>query len=222
MKSWVSGFAIVFVASAVLGCTTNESTDQPSQDDNTGTTATTVVEPTTTQLETTTTTTTTVPVVDPTTPEDSSTTTTTLSLAGSGTGDPPPPENVTCLAGTNEGELLIEWDAPSSTVNVNRVRLYVSVDGQPFRNNRTIPLTDVDTTRDNGNRWAATVSSVPDNVPLRIAVTTFNLIEKESGWYPISAHYTGPGEPCGSGIIPTATTSTTTTIIPTTGTAGNN
>ena len=156
--------------------------------------------------------TTTSPSSDTDTPDDS------IIIVGTGTGRPPAPTNLRCLAGVAAGELLLEWDAPEDTTNINEVRLYVSNDGGPFIANSTIPLSQVDTTRADGTRWAAPVREVPADKPLRIAVTTFNALGNESGWHPMHAHYVGPGEACGSGV-PTPPV-TTTTLLSTVCTAG--
>ena len=204
---------------ATSACGDGEASDDAAGSDgdpaSSGAPATTVPPPTIRPGETTTTTTTAPATTTLQKPAESIATSTTVAieLAGSGTGTPPPPENLKCLAGKAEGELLIEWDAPEDDINVNRVRLYVSVDGGPFTTNRNISLEDIDTTRAGGTRWAAKVTSLPADKPLRIAVTTFNAIGKESAWNPIDAHYIGAGEACGSGVI-------STTTVPTTCTAG--
>lgn len=151
------------------------------------------------------------------TPGDDPETSTTLSPVSTGTGPPPAPANLKCLAGVGEGELFVEWDAPADSININRLRVYVSFDGGPFLTNQDISLEGVDTERSSGSRWGVTVTSLPANVPLRIAVTTFNAIGAESESNPVSAHYTDAGEACGSGVIPTTTT---TASIPTNCTVG--
>ncbi|MDE0267842.1 MAG: hypothetical protein OXI96_02220 [Acidimicrobiaceae bacterium] len=224
MKSWIFGVTAFAAVLIFLGCTT---TDPETQDENDNTTTTTTQSTTTTTTQSTTTTTTqstttTTLTEDEETQDVNTTTTTTSLLAGAGIGPPPVPLNLTCLAGENEGELLIEWDAPLETTNVNKVRLYVSVDGGAFKTNRTIPVSEVDTTRADNTRWAAAIKSLPVNVPIRVSVTAFNAIGKESPWHVIHAHYVGVGEDCGSGVIPTTTTTTTTTttLPDPTGTAG--
>ncbi len=136
------------------------------------------------------------------------TTTTTTVPPGDGTGPPPPPANLTCLAGANEGEVTLEWDAPADPSNVAAVRLYVSEDGGPFITNRNLDLSNVDQTRSGGSRWGATVLDVPANLPIRLAATTFNALGQESGWYVITGMYRGPGQPCTADATVVTTTTT--------------
>lgn len=140
--------------------------------------------------------------------------TTTVAETVVAVGAPPPPVNVECLAGSGEGRLLLEWDAPASDADVAKIRVYVSEDGGPFITNGEFAVDDIDTARDGGTRWAAPARSVPANVPLRLAVTSFNQLGQESGWWPVAGSYTGAGQPC-SAAEPTATT-----LPPTTCTAG--
>ncbi len=113
-----------------------------------------------------------------------------------GVAPPVPPSNVACLAGTRDGELLVEWDA-LSTSEVSKIRVYVSESGGPFITNGEYTIDQVETTRSGGARWAAPARRLPANVPLRLTATSFNLLGQESGWYIINGVYTGPGQPCG-------------------------
>ena len=106
------------------------------------------------------------------------------------------PTNLKCLAGTREGELLVEWDAVSNPANISKFRLYVSEDGGPYLTNGHFRIDEVDTTRASGTRWAAPVRGLPANVPLRFRVTSFNLLEQESLAHFVNGVYSGPGQPC--------------------------
>ena len=142
--------------------------------------------------------TTTLPIII--SPDDGTDTTTTLASGSGGSGDPQPPANPQCLAGTGANELTLEWDAPDNPANVASVRVYMSEDGGPFRSNRgNLDVSELDTRRAGGNRWAATVVGVPLNVPVRLAATSFNSVGKESGWYVVEGLYTGQGQPCSAG-----------------------
>ena len=130
-----------------------------------------------------------------------------VAIATPGTEGLPAPTNLKCLAGTREGELLVEWDAVSNPANISKYRLYVSEDGGGFITNGHFRIDEVDTTRASGTRWAAPVRRLPANVPLRFRVTVFNLLEQESFAHFVHGVYSGPGQPCGTDapVIPPAT-----------------
>ena len=109
---------------------------------------------------------------------------------------PRPPTNVRCVGGTNDGELLVEWDALPNPSEISKIRVYVSEDGGPFITNGEFTMAQVDTTRSGGTRWAAPARRLPANVPLRLTATSFNLLGEESGWYITNGTYTGAGQPC--------------------------
>ena len=109
---------------------------------------------------------------------------------------PRPPSNVRCVGGTNDGELLVEWDAVPDPSEISKIRVYVSEDGGPFITNGEFTMAQVDTTRSGGTRWAAPARRLPANVPLRLTATSFNLLGEESGWYITNGTYTGAGQPC--------------------------
>ena len=109
---------------------------------------------------------------------------------------PRPPTNVRCVGGTNDGELLVEWDAVPDPSEISKIRVYVSEDGGPFITNGEFTMAQVDTTRSGGTRWAAPARRLPANVPLRLTATSFNLLGEESGWYITNGTYTGAGQPC--------------------------
>ena len=111
---------------------------------------------------------------------------------------PLPPTNVRCVGGTNDGELLVEWDALSNPSDISKIRVYVSEDGGPFITNGEFTMGQVDTTRSGGTRWAAPARRLTANVPLRLTATSFNLLGDESGWYITNGSYTGAGQPCGT------------------------
>jgi len=134
---------------------------------------------------------------------------------------PPAPSGLTCLPGTGEGEVLVEWDAPADTSNIVLARLYVSKDGGPMNTARVLSLDEIDTTREGGARWAATVGGLALNVPLQLTVTYFNNPSQdpryESRWNVIDGVYRGIGQPCnpeGTVTTTTMTTTTTTTTAP--------
>ena len=111
---------------------------------------------------------------------------------------PRPPTNVRCVGGTNDGELLVEWDALPNPSEISKIRVYVSEDGGPFITNGEFTMGQVDITRSGGTRWAAPARGLPANVPLRLTATSFNLLGEESGWYITNGAYTGAGQPCGT------------------------
>ena len=122
-------------------------------------------------------------------------------------GPPLPPSNLSCVGGTNDGELLVEWDALPNPSEISKIRVYVSEDGGAFITNGEFTMGQVDTNRAGGNRWAAPARQLPVNVPLRFWASTFNLLGQESGVYTVSGMYTGPGQPCGTDapVIPPTT-----------------
>ena len=119
--------------------------------------------------------------------------------SAAGTEPPPAPANLKCLATSTEGEILVEFDALSNPDALSSVRAYLGADDGPMINQGFRPISEVDTAREGGTRWAVAVRSVPAGVPLRLAVGSFNLLNQESGWWPIEAYYNGPGNPCGDG-----------------------
>ena len=113
-------------------------------------------------------------------------------------GPPLPPTSVSCVGGTDAGELFVEWNALPNPSEISKIRVYVSEDGGAFITNGEFTMGQVDTNREGGNRWAAPARRLPVNVPLRLTATSFNLIGQESGWYITNGLYTGPGQPCGT------------------------
>ena len=201
--------ALVLVASACGG----DDGEKETVDEDTETTLRDT--PTTARPEITPPTTTTTTVADP--PDEGgepepAPTTDPAPIATPGTERLPAPTNLKCLAGTREGEFLVEWDAVSNPANISKYRLYVSEDGGPFNTNGHFRIDEVDTTRASGTRWAAPVRRLPANVPLRFRVTVFNLLEQESFAHFVHGVYSGPGLPCEPGSEPV--------IPPTTCTAG--
>ena len=201
--------ALVLIASACGGDDENEETEEPPE--------TTPTQPATTQATASDNVTTpteppdTVPVEE--VPEASDTEVNIepdpAPTATPGTVRLPAPTNLTCLAGTREGALLVEWDAVSNLADISKYRLYVSEDGGRFNTNGHFRIDEVDTTRAGGTRWAAPVRGLPANVPLRFRVTVFNLLEQESLAHFVHGVYSGLGLPCEPGadapVIPPTT-----------------
>ena len=202
---------VALVLAAASACGNGGEEDDTAGESDEEVTSTTTVAPTTSRP----TTTTTEPVLIPNEVTVTDTTTTQPTDVDepelSDVEAPPPPTNVNCLASSAAGELRVEWDAPSDPSIVTNVRLYVSVDGGPFITNQNLGVGQVDTT---GSRWMSAVRGLDEGDAIRIAVTSFNALGQESGWYPVSATYNGPDQPCGSGD------SSTTTLPPATCTAG--
>lgn len=213
MRSWRLG--LIAIAVILLStCGGDDSEDGDAADNTTTTTSSTTTVTTTTRPDVPDgTTTSTLPEVSlPLPPDDGDTNNGDNTEPVDNLAEAPPPNNLKCLAGSAEGELLVEWDAPPDPDIISRVRVYVSDDGGPFITNRNLAVEQIDTSRSDGNRWAAAAVGLETGVPIRIAVTMFNNVDKESGWYFVEASYTGPGEACdGSG---------TPTLPPTTCTAG--
>ena len=199
--------ALVLIASACGGDDENEETEEPPE--------TTPTQPATTQATAPETVTTpTAPTTTAVAPEEGGElepppTTDPAPTATPGTVRLPAPTNLTCLAGTREGELLVEWDAVSNLADISKYRLYVSEDGGRFNTNGHFRIDEVDTTRAGGTRWAAPVRRLPANVPLRFRVTVFNLLEQESLAHFVHGVYSGLGLPCepgaGAPVIPPTT-----------------
>ena len=197
--------ALVLIASSCGGDDENEETAEPPE--------TTPTQPATTQATAPETVTTpTAPTTTAVAPEEGGElepppTTDPAPIATPGTVRLPAPTNLKCLAGTREGELLVEWDAVSNLADISKYRLYVSEDGGRFNTNGHFRIDEVDTTRAGGTRWAAPVRRLPANVPLRFRVTVFNLLEQESLAHFVHGVYSGPGQPCGAGtpVIPPTT-----------------
>jgi hypothetical protein len=125
---------------------------------------------------------------------------------------PPPPSDLECLGGSNDNELLIEFDALPNPAEISKIRTYMQLEGEPVIASREFDVGQIDTTRANGTRWAAPVRGVPANVPVKLYATSFNQLGQESGWYSVDGLYTAPGAPCG--------TSADIVLPPTTCTAG--
>ena len=113
---------------------------------------------------------------------------------------PEPPVNVTCGPSGGSTEFSLKWDAPEEPDNVHGINVYISQNGGAY-NRITQELVSggaISTDLDSGTKWGIVVSPIPANVPLMLAVTTFDLDYRESGWWPIDAYY-GSGAACFTG-----------------------
>ncbi len=201
MRSLRLGTAVFALALVAAACSDDENgEDEPVEEVTTTTTV--AAAPATTQPLVTTPTT--APEAPPPTTvvEAAPTTSTTAPPEVGGLGPAVAPINVRCQAGNAANELLVEFDALPDPSDVAKIRVYVSVDGGPMITNAEYTVDQVDTTRSGGTRWAARARSLPPNVPLRLAATSFNQLGQESGWYIVEASYTGAGEPCGTPLPP--------------------
>lgn len=129
--------------------------------------------------------------------EDAPGTTTTLAPTVS-VAAPPVPGDLRCVGGSNDNELLVEFDALPNPSEISKIRTYLQLDGEPVIANGEFTVGQVDTTRNGGTRWAAPVRSVPADVPVKLYATSFNQLGQESGWYSVDGLYTAPGAPCGT------------------------
>lgn len=111
---------------------------------------------------------------------------------------PPPPSNLRCIGGSNDNELLVEFDALPNASDISKVRTYMQLEGEPVIVNGEFTVGQVDTTRGDGTRWAAPVRGVPADVPVKLYATSFNQLGQESGWYSVDGLYTAAGAPCGT------------------------
>ncbi len=111
---------------------------------------------------------------------------------------PVAPSNVACRGGNAPNELNVEFDALPNPAEVSKIRVYVSESGGAMITNSEYTVNEIDTTRAGGSRWAARALDIQPGVPVRLTVTSFNQLGRESGWYIVSGVYTGQGEPCGS------------------------
>ena len=111
------------------------------------------------------------------------------------TAPPPPPSNLKCIGGSQDNELLVEFDALPNPADILKIRTYLQIDGEPVLANGEFDVGQVD--RGGGNRWAAPVRRVPANVPVKLYATSFNQLGQESGWYSVDGVYTAAGAPCG-------------------------
>ncbi len=111
---------------------------------------------------------------------------------------PPPPSDLRCVGGSNDNELVVEFDALPSPDEVSKVRTYMQLEGEPVIANGEFTVGQVDTNRSNGTRWAVPVRRVPANVLVKLYVTSFNQLGQESGWYSVDGLYTAAGAPCGT------------------------
>ena len=208
MRSLRLAAAILALALVAAACSDDSEDDGEPSDE--AATTTPSVSPTTSQPPGTTPTT--VAVNPPTTTVVelvATTSTTEPPESGSAGTDPPPaPANLKCLTTGTNGEVLVEFDALSNPEALSGVRPYLGVDGGPMINQGFRLIADVNKTREGGTRWAVPVRSVPVGVALRLAVGSFNLLDQESGWWPIEVHYDGPGQSCGTPddvVLPPAT-----------------
>ncbi len=202
MRSMRFAAALCVLVLVAAACSDDENGEEEPSDETT-TTTTASAGPTTTQALITTPTT--APEEAPTTTVvevSAPTTSTTAPPVSTGVGPPTPPSNVRCQAGNADNELLVEFDALPSPADVAKIRVYVSVDGGPMITNGEYTLDQIDTTRSGGDRWAARARSVPPNAALRLAVTSFNQLGQESGWYIVEAQYVGSGQACGAPLPP--------------------
>lgn len=127
-------------------------------------------------------------------PEDTTTTLApTVSVAA-----PPPPSDLRCLGGSNDNELLVEFDALPNPDEISKIRTYMQLEGEPVIANGEFTVGQVDTAGSDGTRWAAPVRRVPADVPVKLYATSFNQLGQESGWYSVDGLYTAPGAPCGT------------------------
>ncbi|MCY4068658.1 MAG: hypothetical protein OXE79_06110 [Acidimicrobiaceae bacterium] len=187
--------ALTLVAAA---CSDDDSGDGDAVDEVTTTTApvtTTTTQPLVTPP-------TTAPVVLPPTtivPELVTVVTTSTTVLPAETVAPPvPPSNVKCRAGSAPNELTVEFDALPDPSAVSKIRVYVSNSSGAMVTNGEYTVSQIDTTRAGGSRWAARARGVEPGVPVRLTATSFNQLGRESGWYIVGGLYTGPGEACGS------------------------
>ena len=111
------------------------------------------------------------------------------------TAPPPPPSNLKCIGGSQDNELLVEFDALPNPADILKIRTYLQIDGEPVLANGEFDVGQVD--RGGGARWAAPVRRVPANVPVKLYATSFNQLGQESGWYSVDGVYTAAGAPCG-------------------------
>ena len=199
MRSLRLGAAMLALALVAAACSDDEEPDEATNGDE-------VTDTTTTRA--TSTTTTEAPVTTPTLAPPETTTTTeapaeddavTTTLAPTvSVAAPPPPANLRCVGGSGDNELLVEFDALPNPAEISKVRTYLQVDGEPILTNSEYTVGQVDTTRSNGTRWAATVRRVPANVPVKLYATSFNQLGQESGWFSVDGLYTAAGAPCGT------------------------
>jgi len=107
------------------------------------------------------------------------------------------PSNPRCIGGGSDSELLVEFDAPVDETAVSLVRVYAAPAGQrPLLLNGEYAVSQIDTEGDNGTRWTAVVTGLASGVAYDLAVTSFNVLSEESGWYVITGSYAGAGVPC--------------------------
>lgn len=114
---------------------------------------------------------------------------------------PDTPRNLTCSAGAEPGQLLIEWDAPDTNgAPFNKVYLYLAVGYGPIQLRDMLSLDAIDTSRDNNTRWATHIGNLPEDSPLRIRVTHVDDSDgtlNESRWEQFDGiMYKGAGSPC--------------------------
>ena len=115
-------------------------------------------------------------------------------------GPPEPPINVTCGPSGGSTEFSLTWDAPEEPDNVHGINVYISQNGGAYNRieQELVSGGAVSTDLDSGTKWGIVASPIPANTPLMIAVTTFDLDYRESGWWPIDAYY-GSGAACFTG-----------------------
>lgn len=198
MRSLRLGVAMLALALAAAACSDDGEDDGAISDPETPTTTSRVVSTTTTQPQVTTPTsvpetpTTTAPVTEDPPEEPTTTLPPTVSVAA-----PIPPADLECLGGTNANELLVAFDALPDPSQISKIRTYLQIDGQPVLTNGEFTIEQIDTTRNDGTRWAAPVRGVPADTPVKLYATSFNQLGQESGWYSVDGVYTAPGAPCG-------------------------
>lgn len=201
MRSLRLGVAMLALVLVAAACSDDENGEGAPPEEEVTDTTTTRATPTTTAepLVTTptseppdTTTTTEAPSEDA--PEETTTTLApTVSVAA-----PPAPSNLRCIGGSNDNELLVEFDALPNPSEISKIRTYLQLDGEPVIANGEFTVGQVDTTRNGGTRWAAPVRRVPADVPVKLYATSFNQLGQESGWYSVDGLYTAAGGPCGT------------------------
>lgn len=109
---------------------------------------------------------------------------------------PVAPSNIRCVASANEGEVLVEFNALPDPSAVSKIRVYAGPSGQrPLPLNGEFNMGQVNTA---GSRWSVPARGVPAGITLDLAATSFNLADRESGWYIAQGVYRGPGQPCGT------------------------
>lgn len=203
MRSLRLGAALLVLVLVAAACSDDEDPEEETPDPA-------ATDPTTTRA---TPTTTAEPLVTTPTSEPPETTTTTEAPSGDdalvtttlsptvSVAAPPAPNDLRCVGGSADNELLVEFDALTDPSGISRIRTYLQVDGEPILTNGEFTVDQIDTTRDGGSRWAAPVRNVPANVPVKLYATSFNQLGQESGWYSVDGLYTAAGAPCGAADI---------------------